>query len=398
MTNRRDFIKLSALATSSLFVPRFLKGLNAPASLPAFNGRRLVVIQFSGGNDGLNTCVPYRNDIYYRSRPKLAIQPDEVLKITDELGLHPAMEALRPVFDEGQMSILNSVGYPNPDRSHFRSMDIWHTGSNSDEYWESGWLGRYLDASCEGCAKPHDVIETDNSLSLAVKGETSRGLAVTNPKRLYETTKDPYLNALGERYLQEGNSDLDYLYKTMTETVSSVSYIHNNAKTYRTGISYPMGPFARNLKLIAELIGSGIETPVYYASLTGFDTHVNQKGPHQRLLKTYAEGMAAFIQDLKASGNLEDTLILTFSEFGRRVEQNASGGTDHGKANALFVLGGALSSPDVYNPTPDLARLDEGDLAYEIDFRQVYATVLHDWLGADDQAILKRNFRRLPLI
>ena len=397
---RREFIKLSALASATSLTPRFLSGLGK--SSLANPHKKLVVIQLSGGNDGLNTCVPFRNDTYYKARPQLGIPESEVLSLTDEIGINPVMEDFYSLYQEGGVTILNQVGYPNPDRSHFRSMDIWHTASNSDEYWDHGWLGRYLDNACIGCEKTHRVIEVDETLSLAGKGKTAKAMALTDPKRLYRNTQDPYMQALGKGYegsvQGRGESELDYLYKTFTETLESAAYVYEKSNSYRSTTTYPVNGFAKQLKLVAELIGSGIETQVFYVSLTGFDTHVNQRRIHDRLLGVYSASVKAFVDDLKQMNQFDDTLILTFSEFGRRVNQNASRGTDHGKANNLFLIGGKLKRPGIYNPHLNLAELDEGDVQYNIDFRQVYATILHDWLGVDDQQILQRKFKRLNLV
>ena len=397
---RRDFLKLSSLASAASLTPRFLSGLGQ-YSLSS-QGKKLVVIQLSGGNDGLNTIIPFRNDIYYQARPQLAIEASSVLNLTDELGLNPAMSDFKGLFDKGLVTILNQVGYPNPDRSHFRSMDIWHTASNSDEYWNHGWLGRYLDHSCTGCDKSHRVIEVDETLSLAGKGKTAKAMALTNPQRLYKTVQDSYLQELKKGYAHRstgsGESELDYLYKTLTETVESAAYVYEKSKTFSSSTPYPTHAFGKQLKQVAELIGSGIETQVFYVSLTGFDTHVNQRRTHDRLLGLYSSALSAFVSDLTQMNRLDETLIMTFSEFGRRVQQNASRGTDHGKANSLFLVGGTLRNPGVFNANIDLKQLDEGDVKYSIDFRQVYATVLKDWLGADDQQILQRKFKRLELV
>jgi len=395
MTHRRDFLKISSLASASLFLPDFLG--KSMFSQEQANGRKLIVIQLSGGNDGLNTLVPYEDDFYYKGRPGLSIPKEKVLKISDYQGFHPAMEGLREVFEEGEMAILNSVGYPNPDRSHFRSMDIWHTGSASDEYWETGWLGRYLDHSCQGCARPHEGLEIDSGLSLSMKGEETIGMALTDPKQLYNSTRDPWFEFLNDHH-SSGSSDLDYLYKTLAQTRQSAAYIHQQAKIYASKVEYPQHPFGKKLKLIAELICSGIETSVFYLSLPGFDTHVRQENQHRRLLQIYSEGLRTLIKDLRHHHQFDNTLIMTFSEFGRRVEQNASGGTDHGKGNNLYLMGGNLRKPGVFNSAPDLARLDQGDVKWEIDFRSVYADVLGNWMGASDEEILKRKFRPLDIV
>ncbi len=392
---RRNFLKATALASSAALVPQFLQAYNAGTLQSSRSGKILVVVQLSGGNDGLNTIVPYRNDRYYELRPRLALQPNEVLKVSDELGFNPELAALQELYDQGWMSIVNSVGYPNPDRSHFRSMDIWHTGSDSQEYWSSGWLGRYLDHQCQGCPA-HYALEVDDALSLAMKGNDLTGFAMSNPQQLKRTANNQFLQSLGDAPHAEEN--VAYLYKTLVDTRSSADYLAEKAQAHRSKTTYPTTPFAKDLKQIAELITADCDTRIYYVNLTGFDTHANQKNRQGRLLKQYAEAMAAFVKDLKSHNLLDDTLILTFSEFGRRVAQNASNGTDHGTANNLFLMGGKLNKPGFFNAAPNLNRLDKKDLIYEIDFRQVYTTILDQWLQADANTILGKTFTPLALI
>lgn len=396
--SRRSFLKRSSIiAAGSVFAPCFVTDFTS--QFQAYTGKRVVIVQLSGGNDGLNTVVPYRNDIYYKKRPQLAIADRDVLKLTDELGFNPAMSGMRSLFDEGLLTVINNVGYPNPDRSHFRSMDIWHTGSNTNEIWNTGWLGRYLDAACNNCESPHAILELDDNLSLALKGQRLNGLAMTNPKAFLNKVKQARVDKLTglNASLAQEDTNLGYLYKTLVETNHSAEYIRQKIKRYKTNADYPRNNFAKDLKTIAELIGSGMETSVYYASMTGFDTHAAQKAKQERLLQVYSDAMKAFVEDLKQNDLLKDTLILTFSEFGRRVGQNASGGTDHGTANNLFVIGETVK-PGIYNQSPNLADLDNGDLRFETDFRRVYATVLDKWLGASSQTILKREFKALNFI
>ncbi|MCC3157844.1 DUF1501 domain-containing protein [Hymenobacter sp. 15J16-1T3B] len=399
MTSRRDFLKTSALASTLLFVPRFLHKLDAQA-LPALQdagGRRLVVVQLGGGNDGLNTIVPYRNDLYYNARPTLALRETSgLLTLEKDLALNPHMSALKGLYDQGRVTVLNSVGYPNPDRSHFRSMDIWHTGSAADEYLATGWLGRYLDAACAGCATGHTGIEVDDTLSLAMKGAQRKGLALKNPQKLRDLTRNRLLSAASRESAATGLGELDYLYKTLAETASSADYLFEKSKVYQSKVAYPQTDFAKSLKTTAELINSGLDTRVYYTALSGFDTHVRQQEQQGKLLQDLSEGLAAFVDDLQRGGNLDSTLVLVFSEFGRRVSQNASNGTDHGTANNVLLLGGKLCQPGVANAAPDLANLDAGDLRYQLDFRSIYASILHDWLGADNQLILSRDVAPLP--
>ncbi|GAB5523683.1 MAG: DUF1501 domain-containing protein [Roseivirga sp.] len=396
--SRRNFLKQSSLiAAGSVFAPYFVTDFTR--QFQAYTGKRVVIVQLSGGNDGLNTVVPYRNDIYYKKRPQLAIAKGDVLRLTDELGFNPAMSGMRSLFDQGLLTVINNVGYPNPDRSHFRSMDIWHTGSNNDEIWNTGWLGRYLDASCHNCESAHAIVELDDNLSLAMKGQRLNGLAMTSPRAFLNKVKQARLDQLTGSNAHPAHSDtnLGYLYKTLLETNQSAEYISQKIKRYKTSADYPRGNFAKDLKTIAELIGSGMETSVYYASMTGFDTHAGQKGKQERLLGIYSDAMKVFVDDLKQNDLLKDTLILTFSEFGRRVGQNASGGTDHGTANNLFVIGESVK-PGFYNQSPNLSDLDNGDLKFETDFRRVYATVLDKWLGASSKTILKREFKALNFI
>jgi uncharacterized protein (DUF1501 family) len=399
MTNRRNFLKTSVLASSLLFVPKFLHALDRQgvARLGNSNGRRLVVIQLGGGNDGLNTIVPYRNDLYYKARPTLALREQSgLLTLNDDLALNPAMSKLKALYDDGRMGVLNSVGYPNPDRSHFRSMDIWQSGSAANQVVTTGWLGRYLDSNCAECQVPYNGVEVDDTLSLAMKGSQRKGLALKNPEKFHQITQNHFIAQVsGEKAPSNASSELDYLYKTLAETSSSADYLYQTSKVYKSSVTYPNTEFGRNLKTTAELINSGIETRVFYVSLAGFDTHVRQHEQQGKLLGDLAEGLGAFAEDLQKSGQFDSTLVMTFSEFGRRVQQNASNGTDHGTANNIMLLGGALRKPGILNAAPDLGDLDQGDLRYQLDFRSVYATVLRDWLGANDTAILGSEFERI---
>lgn len=397
--NRRDFLSTSGLASTSLLIPSFLSDFKFNNIYKTRTGKVLVVVQWSGGNDGLNTIVPYRNDIYYKSRPTLGIKNTDVLKVNDELGLNPALQSLQDLYNNGLMTIINSVGYPNPDRSHFRSMDIWHTASGSNEYLSSGWLGRYLDSNCEGCATPYHALELDDSLSLALKGNIRSGFAASNPEQLKRATSNKFLQTVGKMANPEHEEEnVAYLYKVMVETQQSADYLYQQSKVFTSKVEYPQSSFAKDLKQIAELITADTDTKIYYVSLSGFDTHANQKNQQDRLLKGYADAMKAFVEDLKQNGLLDDVLILTFSEFGRRVAQNASNGTDHGTANNVFLMGGKLQKPGFFNAAPDLSDLDEGDLKYQIDFRNIYATVLDQWLEAPTSEILGAGFKPLSLV
>ncbi|MBC7774655.1 MAG: DUF1501 domain-containing protein [Phycisphaerae bacterium] len=401
LITRRDFLKVGSLATTSLLLPKFLKAVEAPGAL-AMKGRSLVVIQFSGGNDGLNTIIPTRNDVYYRERPGLGIKRETALALTDEAGLHPTLTGLKNLWDAGHMAVLNSVGYPNPDRSHFRSMDIWQSASPADEYWQTGWLGRYLDAQCAG--RPAAALEFDDTLSLVMKGENSKGLALQDAKRLYESTRSPFFAeySAAKGKVLDDDAPVDYLYKTMAETLSSANYLFEQSRKANAGRAgaglYPVTGLGKDLKTIASLILADTDTAVYYVSLGSFDTHINQEAQQKRLFQELNDALAAFSSDLKANGKWNEVLVATFSEFGRRVSQNASGGTDHGTANNMMFLGGGLRQKGLLNPMPNLLDLDQGDLKYQVDFRQVYATLLENWLGADAGKVLGGEFAAMGFV
>lgn len=394
---RRDFIRNTSLASGLLFVPSFIHAFENTLNTN-YGYKRLVIVQLSGGNDGLNTVIPFRNDIYFKSRSNLNISPESHLHLTDELRLHPKLLPLKELYDKGYLSIINNVGYPNPNRSHFRAMDIWQTASNSNSYFRNGWIGRFLDLEGE---YPYNAIQLDESLSLALKGENLSGIAVKNPEVLYRLSQDPFLKRITQNFNDEHLSEhnLGYLYKTMITAESSVKYIHEKNTIQSSKLDYPKTDFGDQLKLISSFINSRLKTKVFYASLDGFDTHVNQLNIHKRLLNNYAEGISTFVKDLEKQGTFDDTLILTFSEFGRRVKQNSGKGTDHGSANNLFVIGKHLKKPGVYNKLASLSDLDDnGDIKFEIDFRAIYATVLNKWLDADSSTILKGNFNQLDFI
>ena len=393
---RKEFLQIGSLATATMMLPKFLKAFEQKNMVPAGN-KVVVVIQFSGGNDGLNTVVPISNDIYYRERPRLAITKDKALNLTTDVGLNPALEAFKGLYDDGSLAILNSVGYPNPDRSHFRSMDIWHSASASNDYVHTGWLGRYLDAQCKGCDKPTQALEIDDVLSLALKGNEKNGLAFTDPRRLYSSSNEKFYKDINAAH-QSTEETVDYLYKTMSETLSSADYIFQQSKLHPTNAVYPATEMGKNLKTISSLIMSDINTKVYYVSLGSFDTHVNQEAQQKRLFTELNDAIKAFTTDLKKNNRFDDVLMMTFSEFGRRVSQNASNGTDHGTANNMFFISGGLKEKGVLNDMPNLADLNDGDLKHKVDFQNVYATVLNKWLGSDDKKILGKQYDYLKFV
>jgi uncharacterized protein (DUF1501 family) len=396
---RRRFIAQSSLVTAgTLFVPKFLQA----AAGPLYKGtaepeRILIVIQLSGGNDGLNTVIPISNDIYYQSRPSIGIAANKAAVIHTDAALHPALTAFQKMYDQGELAILNNVGYPNPDRSHFRSMDIWHSASSSHDYWNTGWLGRYLDHACHGCDKPTQVLEINDVLSLALKGEQHKGIATQDPAQLFATSSAPYFKQLA-KHDHPHEPLADYLYKTLADTINSAESIFTAAKAGSTNSIYPNTALAKHLKTVASLIAGGMNTSVYYLSLGSFDTHVNQAAQQQRLLAELNGAVEAFVADIKKQNRFKDVLLMTFSEFGRRVAQNASAGTDHGAANNMFFVSGSLKEKGLLNSMPKLQQLVNGDIPFDIDFRRVLATVLQQWLKTDPTPILKESFQALSFV
>lgn len=404
--SRKNFLKLTALASASFMLPKFLRGANAQSQsvlgnlfLSGTNGKRLIVVQFSGGNDGLNMVIPNGNDLYHSNRPTVGIKPANILKLDDYYGLNPSMTGIKALSDEGQFAFVNAVGYDNPNRSHFRSMDIWHSGSAENEYLATGWIGRWLDACGEKTA-PHTAVEIDDSMSLALKGDHRNGIASRNPKRMKILTGDPLLMKIANDYHHHESDHqlVDYMHQCLTETSQSANYLIEKAKNSRATALYPQHAFGKQMKTVADLILNGSETTIYYVTMSGFDTHAGQNAQQNRLLGVYSEAMDALAKDLKGAGLWNDTLVMTFSEFGRRVKQNASQGTDHGTANVVMLAGGSLKKKGSINEAADLANLDQGDLIHKVDFRQVYATILQNWLGTDAEIVLGKKFGMLEFV
>lgn len=390
---RRDFLKKTGIITAgTLLVPSFLRANMFSAKLMIAK-KRLVVIQLSGGNDGLNTMIPYGLDEYYQNRSAIGIAAEEILKLDDKFGFHSKLVGLRDLYDKGMLAVINSVGYPNPNRSHFRSMDIWHTGSDADEYLTTGWLGRYLDNNCENA---YEAIEIGGQLSLSMKGKEQSGIALTNPKAFYDTIHSDFFNDLGDPVTENG--ELNYLYKVFNDTKNSAKYIFDQYKLKPNLSAYAPGKLSRELKQVATLIKSDIQTPIFYTSLGGFDTHINQQGAHNRLFEQLNGAVTSFVEDLEKDDLMKDTTIMIFSEFGRRLEQNTSRGTDHGAANVMFVIDKDLNENAIsaYNQL-DLQDLENGDPKYKVDFRSVYQEILSSTLDVKAENVLGKNFDALNL-
>ena len=434
---RRQFLRTSLLggalaSTVPLFLEKTFLCLDTMAAatpgqiITGKDSTILVVLQLAGGNDGLNTVVPYANDAYYKARPTIFIPPKDILKVNDVAGLHPRLTGLCDLYGQGNLGIVQGVGYPNPNRSHFRSTEIWQTASDENQTKSQGWLGSYFDSCCQG-ADP-------SSVGIAVSGQTPQAFASPNPKGVAFSNPEQF------RYMSEAASNprdadqfmrrmnspdaeapsmsgpddggtidmisgkadkdgstLDFLQRTALGAELSSDRILQITRKTKSSVNYPSSQLGNSLNLVSRLIAGGMPTRVYYVSQGGFDTHANQLPSHDRLMTDLNGALSSFVADLKAQGNFSRILMISFSEFGRRVVENASGGTDHGAAAPLFVLGGGVK-PGLYGTYPSLTDLCDGDLKFNTDFRSVYATALEKWLGAPSEQVLGRKYPLLPFI
>ncbi|TAL04250.1 MAG: DUF1501 domain-containing protein [Verrucomicrobia bacterium] len=437
LQTRREFLRTGALGGALAWtVPTFLantfSALHADAAdratqvVTGKDAQILVVLQMAGGNDGLNTVVPFTNDHYRKARPRLALAEKNILKLNDDVALHSSLAGFKELYDAGQLSIVQGVGYPNPNRSHFRSTEIWQTASDAERFENTGWLGRYFDNTCAGC-DPAVAITIGGQMPQAFAAKNPKGICFSNPQSYRfaksDKPKPGETDMMEESYRKLNDADevqmensggsiaaihgaakhtgspLDFIERTALDAQVSSDEVRAIAAKSQNKATYPQSQLANSLKLVAKLIAGGMPTRIYYVSQGGYDTHTNQAGAHERLLKDLGDGVKAFVEDLKAQGNLERVLVMTFSEFGRRVNENASGGTDHGAAAPMFVIGNKVKA-GLLGKQPSLAPSDlfQGDIKYSVDFRSVYAGVLEDWLKTRSEPVLGRKFEPLPLV
>ncbi len=427
LLTRRRFLRTSALgAALSATVPRFVERTFAALHEAAASGSGqiatgkdhpiLVVLQLAGGNDGLNTLVPFADDAYYRARPTLAVPRTQVLALDDHLGLHPGLAALRSLYDDGGVAFVQGVGYPNPNRSHFRSTEIWQTASDAKQTLSRGWLGRYFDNCCAGedaaCG-----ISLGAQLPQAFNADKPAGVAVGGadpgafPRMPGPAAERAFAeaNGFGEGDAAGGSigslagtphtalSPLAYLQRTALDAEVSARRIGDVLRHTVAETSYPKTRLGQALSTVGRLIAGGMPTRVYYLSHGGFDTHQDQGRSHGRLLTELGDAVGAFARDLRSKALSDQVTLLTFSEFGRRVAENGSKGTDHGTAAPMLVVGGQVRG-GLYGTAPSLQNLDAGDLVHTVDFRSVYATVLGEVLRTPPEKVLGRAFPRLPFV
>ena len=417
---RREFLRQTVLGGAlSWTVPTFLANTFAALQAEAADsatqvatGRDstiLVILQMAGGNDGLNTVVPVGNDYYHRARPRIGLADAKVLKLHNDLGLHPGLTGFKELYDAGRLAVVQGVGYPNPNRSHFRSTEIWQTASDSARFEHYGWLGRYFDNACAGC-DPTIGVAIGRQMPQAFSAKHPTGVSLENPQNYRFMAGRPSrpgeMNSTEESFrklnqpeaempensggtissisgpIRHTGSVLDFLERTALDAQVSSDKIRSIASGVNSLATYPGSQLGNSLKLVAKLIGGGLPTRIFYVSQGGYDTHTNQANTQERLLKDLGDSVKAFVDDLQGQGNLPRVLLMTFSEFGRRVGENANGGTDHGAAAPMFVVGDKVKA-GLLGRYPSLAPADlfQGDLRFQVDFRSVYAGVLENWLG-----------------
>jgi len=414
MANRRAFISRSlGVAVLGGTIPSFLSRAADAQPLPALGatldpGNVLLVIQLGGGNDGLDTVVPYSDDAYHRLRPTIRIAENSVIKIDDRIGLNPALAGLDDLYKEGHVAIVQGVGYPNPNRSHFEATQIWETAS-PDHAASNGWLGRYLDATVPAHAPAErDAARLFTALALGDTVPTALlaqhvdvaaiGAIATYGLNAGKDTASKQTAGLLYDGAKPGQSPyLGMIAATARNAMHGGDLLRTKIAGYKSAVTYPKDNFSQQLQLAAQIVGSNVGTRVIFVSLGSFDTHANQRAQQDRLLGYLGTGLRAFYSDLAAHKLHERVLALTFSEFGRRVSQNASNGTDHGTAMPLFIVGGNVRG-GVYGAHPSLTDLDNGDLRHALDFRAVYATVLERWLGRSSQGIIAGTYDTIAFL
>ncbi len=394
---RRLFLKRSAAGSAVLTF-----GGLAPSALQAAasqnkSERILVVVELAGGNDGLNTVIPFADETYRQRRPKLAIPKSDVLDIGDGLAFHPSLRGFADLLEAGRLAVVQGVGYPNPNRSHFESMDIWHTCQRREELRIDGWLGRLLEEKGElsGGDPPALHLGTDKQpfalMSRRVRVPSVRSLEHFHLQGTEDARFRKAVQELADARRGEGNDLLDFVQSSTSSAITASERLGTSGKSYTSSVTYPANSLGQQLQTIARLISSGLQTSVYYVQLAGFDTHSQQPGAHQGLLRQLGDSVKAFLDDMEQMQQSDRVAVMAFSEFGRRVEENASEGTDHGTAGPMFLAGATLKA-GLIGKHPSLQDLEDGDVKYHTDFRQVYSAVIQNWFQCSADSILKGQF------
>lgn len=401
--SRRDFIRNTGMIAVGLVAPSWLSTIAQADMLRMDRGASLdpdcvlVVIQLSGGNDGLNTVIPYSNDQYYQMRPNLAIPREKVLTINEQLGFHPALKELAGLYKRGQVAVIQGVGYPKPNRSHFKSMDIWQSAAPENPSG-SGWIGRHFDVrQATGPLNPVVALGLSTEKPLALQAQKASIPCFASLADIQTMVGDPDTERMLRQIQNGADANGQVVQQANKAALDAMSTLRDKLKTYSPKEAYGETKFGVGFRQLAHLVATSPQTRVLYFSAGGFDTHAHQADQHEKLLQGFSQGLGAFMAEMEALGKSKKVMVMVFSEFGRRTYENASAGTDHGAAAPMFLVGGRVKG-GVYGPIPNLSDLADGDLKYAIDFRQVYATALENWMGGDANATLGKKYDTLPVI
>ena len=365
-----------------------------------------MVLQLSGGHDGLNAVIPYADGLYQQLRPQIGISADKVLQLNDKVGLHPNLGSFKSLYDSGQLAILQGVGYPNPNRSHFRSMEIWQTARPDGPTPDQGWLGAFMAEIYKAGDSPFECVNFGASVPQALHTTHAPIAAIQDTStfqfvvdRRLPSMKDPLLKTFSQVASRPAQKTpaLQLVGDTWNATRQGVDTLSSLTEKYQAKAQYPVNPLGKTLQQVAQMLSSDVGARVIYLQLGGFDTHANEKPQHATLMSQLADSLAAFQADLTGQGLADQVVTMTVSEFGRRVKENGSQGTDHGAAGPMFVVGKSVKG-GLYGDHPSLSDLDDGDLKFGIDFRSAYATVLEDWLGASAQDLLGGRFDKVKFL
>jgi uncharacterized protein (DUF1501 family) len=402
-SSRRNFLKTSAAGSAVLTFGGPAPSALCRAAEQSQAGKILVVIELAGGNDGLNTVIPCEDENYKKLRPVLGIKKNDALPIGDGLGFHPELRGFADLLEAGQLAIVQGVGYSDPNRSHFESMDIWHTCQRKDEVRTDGWLGRLAEGRKDSAGSDPAAIHLGFEkqpfalMSRSVRVPSIRSLEQFRLQGTDDAAFRKAVQELADARRGDDNDLLNFVQSSTSSAISASERLSSSLKSYQSSVTYPENALGQHLKTVAQLIGSGLQTSVYYVQLGGFDTHSQQPAVHSALLRQLGDSVKAFLSDLEHMKQADQVVVMAFSEFGRRVAENASEGTDHGAAGPMFVAGAAVRS-GLVGKHPDLKDLQEGDLKHHTDFRQVYATLIEQWFGCDSSQILKANYAPLEIL
>lgn len=397
LTNRREFLRTSSASAAVITFGGLAPSALVAAAMEGTTDRILVVVELAGGNDGLNTIVPFSDDAYYKARPELAIPVADVLRIDGHHGFHPALRGFADLLESDRLAIVQNVGYPDPNQSHFESMDIWHTCQRKNETRTDGWLGRLFERQDSTITDPQAIHLGREKQPFALMSRRVRvpSIQSLDEFRLLGAEDAAFRTAVSELSdagRSENNELLNFVQSSTSSAIAASERLGLSTRSHQGSATYPTTPLGTQFSTIAQLIASGLKTSVYYVQLAGFDTHSQQPDAHAGLLRQLGNATKAFLDDMNDLQQSDRVVVMAFSEFGRRVQQNASDGTDHGTAGPMFLAGKPVKTGMIGNP-PDLHRLRNGDLIFETDFRQVYAAVLKSWFSQDPDPLLLGDFQ-----